>query len=128
MDSSFASAVGAADGPSRRGDLGGSIGTILPPAVTRWCFGEVCFFRNWANPASLVENTGSKDLMLRVGRFLEVFDGGFLFGRDDLTDSLVGRFLGFSERIGLLLRSGRARLPMSMVSKVLFAVMHCRWP
>lgn len=70
-----------------------------------------------------MENTGSKGfLRVRVGRFLEAFDiaTGFLFGRDDLTDSLVGRFLGFSERIGFLCRSGRTRLPMSMVNKVLF--------
>lgn len=61
-------------------------------------------------------------LPVRVGWFLGAFDTGtgVLFGRDDLTDSLVGRFLGFSERIGFLLGSGCARLPMWMVNKVLF--------
>lgn len=66
-------------------------------------------------------NTGSKDfLLVRVGRFLGAFDARVLFGRNNLADSLVGRFLGFSERIGFLLRSRRARLPVAMVSKFSF--------
>ena len=120
MDSSLIAAIRTGDELSGRGGLGGSIGTILPPAVTRWCFGEVCFFRNWANPASSVENTGSVDfLLVRGGWSLEAFDAEFLFGRDDLIDSLFGRFLGFSERIGFLLRSGCARLPTSIVNTVI---------
>lgn len=119
---SFTSAVGSSAmtslGPngelSRWGALGGGIGTILPPAVTRWCFGELCFFRNWANPASFIENRSwGSVLLVSVERYWDLaFDAGFLFGRDGLAGPLVNRFRGFSESMGFLLPSERVDLPM----------------
>lgn len=93
-----------------------AIGTILPPAVTRWWLGDVCLCRNWANPTSVGVPV---EMALTVGlnRPRNFASGvNFFVGVEDST-GLTVRGRQNSLMIGFFPWPERRSLPTSIVSR-----------